>query len=231
MNKKKKNKREPCQFWFGSLWFMHIKNRVQYREFSVILFSCLVFVTSFYYLFQQNFDPTSDQREKNISSFVDQKNGDSSSSEVISPLPIRLRIAKINVDAVIEFVGLTPLGAMGAPKGGKNVGWYSAGPHPGDIGSAVIDGHFGRWKNGEGSVFDNLDKLEKGDTIYVEDDKGTFISFIVRESRTYESNADASDVFSSDDEGSHLNLITCEGIWNKDSKSYSGRRVVFADKE
>jgi len=145
--------------------------------------------------------------------------------------PMRLKIPKINVDAAVELVGLTSGGAMGAPKGGKNVGWYSTGPQPGDIGSAVIDGHFGRWKNGEGSVFDNLNTLQKGDRLSVEDEKGAIITFVVRESREYDPNADATDVFSSDDEKSHLNLITCEGVWNKDSKSYSGRLVVFADKE
>lgn len=148
-----------------------------------------------------------------------------------SGLPVRLKIPRINVDAAVELVGLTSLGAMGAPKGGKNVGWYSAGPYPGDIGSAVIDGHFGRWKNGEGSVFDNLNKLQKGDRLSIEDEKGAIITFVVRESREYDPNADATDVFSSDDGKSHLNLITCEGIWNKVSKSYSQRLVVFTDKE
>jgi hypothetical protein len=56
-------------------------------------------------------------------------------------------------------------------------------------------------------------------------------TFVVRESRSFNPNADASDVFNSNDEKSHLNLITCEGSWNKDSKSYSQRLVIFTDKE
>ncbi|MFZ2187772.1 MAG: class F sortase [Candidatus Moraniibacteriota bacterium] len=150
---------------------------------------------------------------------------------VHSPLPARLKIPRVNVDAAIDSMSLTADGAMEAPKGSRNVGWYSLGPHPGDIGSAVIDGHSGRWKNGEGSVFDDLNKLKKGDSISVEDEKGAITLFVVRESREYDPNADAADVFSSDDEQSHLNLITCEGVWNKDAKSYSQRLVVFADKE
>jgi LPXTG-site transpeptidase (sortase) family protein len=151
--------------------------------------------------------------------------------QISSELPVRLKIPKINIDAKIDPMGLTSDGAMEVPKGGRDVGWYSSGPRPGEIGSAVMDGHYGRWKNGEGSVFDDLNKLEKGDTVYVEDDKGVTTTFVVRELRTYDPNADALDVFSSDDGKSHLNLITCEGVWNKVSKSYSGRLVVFTDKE
>jgi LPXTG-site transpeptidase (sortase) family protein len=146
-------------------------------------------------------------------------------------LPVRLKIPKINVDAAFEYVGLDPLGAMDIPKGPANVAWFNLGPRPGENGSAVIAGHYGRWKNGEGSVFDNLNKLGKGDRVYVEDENGAIISFVVRESRKYDPEADASDVFGSNDGKSHLNLITCEGVWNETEKSYSSRLVVFADKE
>lgn len=148
-----------------------------------------------------------------------------------SVLPIRLKIPKINVNAALESVGLTSDGSMGVPKYPANVGWFNLGPRPGDIGSAVLAGHYGRWKNGQGSVFDNLSKLRPGDKIYVTDDKGSIIVFVVRELRSYGPNADASDVFVSNDGKAHLNLITCEGAWNKTSKSYPKRLVVFADKE
>ena len=151
--------------------------------------------------------------------------------EQVSPgLPMRLKIPKINVDAVVEYVGLTPQGAVGVPKGPSNTAWFDLGPRPGEKGSSVIVGHFG-WKNGIPAAFDNLNKLRKGDKLYVEDDKGAIISFVVRESRRYDQKADASDVFSSNDGKPHLNLITCEGIWSKVSKSYSNRLVVFTDKE
>ncbi|MFZ2299818.1 MAG: class F sortase [Candidatus Moraniibacteriota bacterium] len=54
---------------------------------------------------------------------------------------------------------------------------------------------------------------------------------MVRESRSFDPDADALDVFSSDDGKAHLNLITCEGVWDKASKRYSKRLVVFTDKE
>lgn len=146
-------------------------------------------------------------------------------------LPARIRIPKISVDTTITHMGLTSDGAMDIPKTPDDVAWYELGPRPGDIGSAVIAGHYGRWKNGQGSVFDDLNQLSVGDSLSIEDEKGTIITFVVREIRSYDPNADASDVFFSQDGRSHLNLITCEGVWNKTSKSYSKRLVIFTDQE
>ncbi|HCI05698.1 TPA: hypothetical protein DEX28_03040 [Patescibacteria group bacterium] len=145
-------------------------------------------------------------------------------------LPTRLKIPSINVDAVVEYVGLAPDGAMDAPKKRADAAWFNLGPRPGENGSAVIAGHYG-WKNKQASVFDDLHRLRKGDKLYIEDDKGAVIVFVVREIRNYDPKADASGVFVSSDGKPHLNLITCGGIWNKVLKSYSKRLVVFADKE
>lgn len=146
-------------------------------------------------------------------------------------IPVRLKIPKINVDAPIISVGVAKDGSMDAPSGPKEVGWFKLGSRPGDNGSAVIDGHYGYWKTGEGSVFDDLNKLRKGDKIYVEDEKGMIATFVVRKILTYDSNEDTSGIFNSTDGKSHLNLITCEGDWNAAQKTYSNRLVIFTDKE
>lgn len=153
------------------------------------------------------------------------------SASYVPGIPIRLQIAKINVDANIISVGIAKDGAMDAPSGPKEVGWFKLGPRPGNIGSAVIDGHYGYWKNKEVSVFDDLNKLRKGDEISVEDDKGITNTFIVRKILTYDQNEDTSNIFSSNDGKSHLNLITCEGEWDSVRKTYSNRLIVFTDKE
>jgi len=146
-------------------------------------------------------------------------------------LPIRLEIPKINVNATVIQVGVAKDGSMEAPSGPKDVGWFKFGTRPGDIGSAVIDGHYGYWKSGVGSVFDDLNKLRKGDKIKVEDEKGMIATFVVRKILIYDPKKDASNIFSSDDGLSHLNLITCEGVWDNTKKTYSNRLVIFTDKE
>lgn len=144
-------------------------------------------------------------------------------------LPIRLKIPKIKVDAAIEYVGLNSKGEMGIPKLPRNTAWYNLGPRPGTIGSAAIAGHL-NWYSGATGVFANLSKLRIGDKIMVRDDQGATSTFIVRKIRMYTSKEDASEVFVSNDGRSHLNLITCDGVWDKKAKQYSKRLVVFADK-
>jgi len=145
-------------------------------------------------------------------------------------IPVHLTIPDIKVDALVESTGLTALGAVGVPKGPVDVAWYDLGARPGDVGSAVIVGHEG-WKDGIAAVFDSLSKLRAGDKVYVKDSTGTTTTFIVRQVKMYGENESAPAVFFSNDGLAHLNLITCEGIWNAATKSYSNRLVVFTDKE
>jgi sortase A len=146
-------------------------------------------------------------------------------------LPVSIEIPEIGVDAPVVAVGLTPQGKMAVTNNPDDVAWYQPGPRPGEIGSAVLAGHYGTWASGEGSVFDDLHTLRKGDKVSVIDDNGVSTTFVVRESKRYEPDADATDVFESDDGKAHLNLITCEGTWNDTAQRYSKRLVVFTDKE
>jgi len=151
-----------------------------------------------------------------------------SGKQISIGLPIRLKISKLKIDAPVKSLGLTSDGAMDTTKGPYDVAWYKFGPRPGEKGSAVIAGHYGRWKNGAISVFNKLNTLVKGDIISVKDDKGVIISFVVRESKLYAPTADATDIFYSNDGKSHLNLVTC--VQDKISKKYTKRLVVFTDK-
>jgi LPXTG-site transpeptidase (sortase) family protein len=147
-------------------------------------------------------------------------------SKVSIGLPVRLTIPVININAVIQYVGVTSDGTMEVPTNATDVGWFKLGPKPGEKGSSVIAGHFDN-ENGGVGVFVNLYKLKKGDKLFVEDNKGKVTTFIVRESRTYNPGY-ADDVFS-ESNNTHLNLITCDGLWDGAEKSYSKRLVVFAD--
>lgn len=143
-------------------------------------------------------------------------------------LPVRLIIPLIGVDSAIEDALITPDGRMDVPAGSINVAWFSLGPSPGQIGSAVIGGHFGI-RNGIPFVFYDLDKLRIGDKIHIVDDRGDTLAFVVRSIRLFDRNADATAVFTSNDGLAHLNLITCEGVWNRVNDNYPERRVVFTD--
>jgi LPXTG-site transpeptidase (sortase) family protein len=151
------------------------------------------------------------------------------SSALYNVFPVHLVIPQINVDAALEYVGLTNNGSIGTPTDPTNAAWYVASSLPGENGTAVIDGHYG-WKGGQPAVFDRLNELRPGDTIAVTDGQGLSSTFVVRESKTYDKADSATDVFTSNNAGSHLVLVTCEGTWMPSQHSYSGRLVVFADK-
>lgn len=143
--------------------------------------------------------------------------------------PIQIRIPSIGVNTNVESLGLTKDGAMDSPAGPSATGWYSLGTIPGNVGSAVIDGHSG-YKNNKPAVFDNLKKVAVGDKIYVKNMTGITNTFIIRKLKDYDPSIDATAIFTSKDGLAHLNLITCTGTWDANKKSHSKRLVVFADK-
>jgi LPXTG-site transpeptidase (sortase) family protein len=142
--------------------------------------------------------------------------------------PVKISIESIGVFALIEPVGLSN-GAMSVPKSSQDVGWYSLGPKPGDIGSAVIDGHV-NWMDGGDAVFTHLDDIKIGDIVSITNNYGYTDKFIVRDIKDYPVDADTSDVFLSTDGGRYLNLITCTGTWNEKLETHNSRLVVFTEK-
>lgn len=144
-----------------------------------------------------------------------------------SYLPLRITIPKIHVDALIEYVNQTSDGAMDVPTNSLDVGWFTLGPLPGEIGTAIIDGHVDS-ENGTAGVFQKLNQLSTGDIFYIEETTGKSIAFIVEESRTFNSTNSIENFNQST--GSHIVLITCNGIWNTIQKKYTKRLIVFADK-
>lgn len=143
-------------------------------------------------------------------------------------LPTRLKIPSLGIDAAVDYMGLTKTGDMDTPTDLTEVGWYKYGPLPGNAGSAVISGHV-IGKHGVSAVFNNLHKLQVGDTFYVTDSSGQSTGFAVQQLRTYAQDEQPNEVFTST-EGSHLNLITCSGDWDPVEHHYLSRLVVFSDK-
>jgi LPXTG-site transpeptidase (sortase) family protein len=144
-------------------------------------------------------------------------------------IPVRMKIPSIGVNANVQSVGLTADGSMGVPTVPRDTAWYNLGPKPGEVGSAVISGHV-NWLYGAKGVFEKLKSLHAGDAITVQDEKGNVTTFKVRTSHAYGLTDDVTAVFRSTDGKSHINLVTCAGVWDKKAKTYDKRLVVFADK-
>lgn len=125
-------------------------------------------------------------------------------------------------------MGLKENGEISSSKSPDNVSWFNEGPTPGLIGSSIINGHSG-WKDGIPAVFDKLKNLEKNDMVYIKNESGEVMTFIVTKLKIYHKDDIALDVFNSSDDKAHLNLITCIGTWNISQGDHDDRIVVFTD--
>jgi LPXTG-site transpeptidase (sortase) family protein len=141
-------------------------------------------------------------------------------------IPTRLRISSIGVDTRVEKVGQTKEGAMDVPKNIWDVGWYELGTRPGEIGSAVIDGHLDG-VNGS-AIFWNLNKLKPGQKIYVADETGKELTFEVTNTEIYPFDKAPLDKIFLESDDSRLNLITCNGTFDYRSLNYNNRLVVYS---
>ena len=147
-------------------------------------------------------------------------------TDVVSP-PTRLRIPALGIDALIQDVGINSKGNMATPSNFTDVGWYKHGVSPGARGSAVIAGHV---NNGLGlsGVFERLGELQVGDDIYVQREDGSEVHFVVASARRYPYDDAPEEIIFNPSGSVRLNLITCEGKWLQENKTYDQRLVIFA---
>lgn len=141
--------------------------------------------------------------------------------------PRRLEIPSLGVNAAVQDVGIKVNGALATPSNFTDVAWYKDGPAPGQIGTAVIDGHVDNGLALAG-VFKHLGNIELGESVYVVDNAGKKFHFIVTSIKTYPyDSTPPENIFDDGDAGSHLNLITCTGSWVPAGKTYDERLVVY----
>lgn len=157
--------------------------------------------------------------------------GLSLASGTTSPAPsplARLLIPTIGINAHIESVGVRPDSTMETPgqHPWDDVGWYSAGPRPGERGSSVIAGHLDR-PGGNPAVFWRLRDLHVGATVLVVDANGKTLRFLVTRIMYYPPQAaPIQDIFGNT-AGSFLNLTTCAGDWIPTQHQTAMRLVVY----
>lgn len=142
--------------------------------------------------------------------------------------PVSFAIPKIGVKAGVEYVGLNSKGAMDIPKNDENVAWYNLGVKPGEAGNAVMAGHYDK-KTGAPAVFYEINKLAEGDDINVEDKSGKIYNFTVTKIASYPLEKFPLQEVFGESSNHRLNLITCEGVYDKSSKLYSHRLVVYSE--
>jgi sortase A len=124
----------------------------------------------------------------------------------------------------VQQVGLDEAGAVGVPSNYTDVAWYTASARPGNPGNAVIDGHLDS-KTGP-AVFYRLGDLQPGDDVFVTTADGVELRFVVTALETYATDdAPTFSVFGPAT-APRLNLITCDGTFNRAVHQYDQRLLV-----
>ena len=140
-------------------------------------------------------------------------------------LPVELTIPAIKVDAPVEQVGEDATGAMDVPKEWNDVGWFKLGYRPGEAGNSVIAGHLD--STTDRAVFWDLHLLKPGDKVLVKDDDGKQLTFQVQSSTAYPYDQAPLQQIFGPASGPQLNLITCNGTFDKATANYNQRLVVY----
>ncbi|WP_084714249.1 class F sortase [Streptacidiphilus rugosus] len=141
--------------------------------------------------------------------------------------PVRVRIPVIGVDAPVTALGLDATGRLATPddRNRNLAGWYRGGVTPGQLGTAILDGHVDTW--GGPAVFYNLGSLRKGHQVQL----------LRKDGRTAVFSVDAVEVYAKDRFPSakvyhaapdaEIRLITCGGSYTR-AGGYNGNVVVYA---
>jgi LPXTG-site transpeptidase (sortase) family protein len=142
--------------------------------------------------------------------------------------PVRLLIPALDIDANMQLAGITLEGNMGIPSNFTDVAWYKYGPLPGEVGSAVIDGHVDNGLALPG-VFKFLGNIQRGDAITVRMSNGKTVDFKVSAVDSYDyKNVSINTIFANTSKPI-LRLITCTGAWVQADRTYGQRLVVTAE--
>ncbi|MFI0815231.1 class F sortase [Streptomyces sp. NPDC021098] len=142
--------------------------------------------------------------------------------------PNQLDIPSIGVSAPFTPLALNRQGTLVPPPDTNNnlVGWYKAGPSPGERGNAIVAGHVDT-KTGP-AVFSMLSTLKTGGKITVTRADGILATFVVDEVRTFKKKDFPDREVYGDTDDAQLRVITCGGAYDHTAKDYTANVVVFA---
>lgn len=141
--------------------------------------------------------------------------------------PTHIIIPKIALNTTfVPPLGLNVNKTVSVPDNYTQVGWYSGGATPGEIGPAVILGHVDSYQGS--AVFYKLGQLKVGDEIYITREDKSTTTFEVTDIGRYSQDAFPTLLVYGPIDFAGLRLVTCTGIYNHGTKKYSHNLVVYA---
>jgi sortase (surface protein transpeptidase) len=143
--------------------------------------------------------------------------------------PVSISIPAIDVDSVVNPIGLAEDGSLAVPTGEEydEAAWFSGSPTPGEAGPAVVEGHVTS-SGSTPSVFFELAALTAGDEVSVDRADGSSTTFEVYRVESYAKDDFPTGVVYGNTEGPELRLITCGGEYDPDDRRHLDNTVVYA---
>ena len=141
--------------------------------------------------------------------------------------PVAVRVGGIDLEAPVVPVGVESDGQMEIPQDVDEIGWYSFGPSPGQVGSAVLAGHVSGAGQGRGAFYD-LKRLETGDLVEVDHADGSTTEFVIVAVQTIDKGELPTDELFRRSGEPILTLITCGGSFSRSLNSYDSNVIAIA---
>jgi len=141
--------------------------------------------------------------------------------------PVAIDIPSLGV-RTRNFVrlGLASDGSLEVPTDFSSVGWYSAGPSPGQLGPAILAGHVDG-HNGP-AIFYRLGALRPGGRVNVVRGDGSTARFVVDRIQRFRKAKFPTALVYGSTARAELRLITCGGSFDQKSGHYVDNIVAFA---
>lgn len=144
---------------------------------------------------------------------------------LITPTHLTILTAKVN--ATVIPVGVTKEGKLDVPPNYTQVGWYKYGTLPGEMGSAVLDGHVDDARSTPGP-FKYLRDAKMGDDISITMSDGRVLHYTITASEVYDIEKFPGEKVFHETGKQYLKIITCHGKYVSAIKTYNQRLIVTA---
>jgi len=145
---------------------------------------------------------------------------------VARSVPVAIRIPAIGLAVWLTQLGLNSNGTVEVPTSVQVPGWFSPGPSPGQVGSAVILGHVDSYQGA--GVFFQLRTLQPGDQIEVNLADGVIATFRVTSVAMYKKTQFPDQQVYGSSGSSDLQLVTCGGAFDSQTGHYLSNIVVYS---
>lgn len=141
--------------------------------------------------------------------------------------PLSIEISSVSIKGFIQKVGIDQHQAVTAPNNVHLAGWFIDSVKPGESGLSIIDGHVsGRSADG---IFKKLPEVKNDDEIVITMGGGGVFVYKVFATKTVPNDQAAKVLFEQNPSVTHqLNLITCTGRYDANTRTYADRAIVYA---